>query len=347
MGEILKYTAMVLTPLFLILAGSFLWSWSLKRKVAQKTEELGIEIEVRKRTEELLRESEEKYRSMMESMDACVYICSPVFRVEYMNSAMIRRTGQDAIGEPCHKAIHSLEEKCPWCNHEKIQKGGTCSKEIVSPKDNRSYHASSSPIYHVDGSISKMSIYTDITERRQAVEEYARLSAVIEQAAETVVVMVPDGTIQYINPATENIIGYKREEVIGKNAFLTENGIYDSQFYQEVWKTVSRGDSWTGHLTYKKKDGTPCEFWQTVSPIYDKSGNIINLASIGRDITNELRLESALMHAQKMEAIGTLAGGIAHDFNNILALYYCAAGYFQQYHPVTTLYTLLLKQEYC
>jgi len=69
----------------------------------------------RKRAEEALRESEEKYRSMMEAMDDEVYICSPDFRIEYTNPAMTRRIGYDATGEPCHKAIHGRDEKCPWC----------------------------------------------------------------------------------------------------------------------------------------------------------------------------------------------------------------------------------------
>ncbi|NQT17961.1 MAG: GAF domain-containing protein, partial [Planctomycetes bacterium] len=73
------------------------------------------DITARKQAEEELRESEEKYRSMMESMKAAVYICSPDFRVEYMNPAMIKRTGRDATGEVCHKAIQNLDERCPGC----------------------------------------------------------------------------------------------------------------------------------------------------------------------------------------------------------------------------------------
>ncbi len=130
-----------------------------------------------KQSEEVLRENEEKYRTMMEAMVDPVYICSPDFRVAYMNPAMIRRTGRDATGEVCHKAINDLEEKCPFCVHDRVQQGEHVEDEILSPKDGRFYRVSHSPVAHRDGSVSKMTIYRDITQHKRvekALEE-ARL----------------------------------------------------------------------------------------------------------------------------------------------------------------------------
>ncbi|MCP3928475.1 MAG: PAS domain S-box protein, partial [Bacteroidetes bacterium] len=59
----------------------------------------------KKKASELL-ESEEKYRSIMDSMVDATYICSSNYRIEYMNPAMILRTGYDATGEICYKVIH-------------------------------------------------------------------------------------------------------------------------------------------------------------------------------------------------------------------------------------------------
>ena len=126
-----------------------------------------LDISDRKQAEEALQESEEKYRSMMEAMIEPIYICSQDFRVEYMNPAMIRRTGRDATGEFCFKALHDLDEKCPWCMHDKAQQSEYLELEIVSPKDNRSYYISQSPVAHRDGSVSKLTIFRDITEMRK------------------------------------------------------------------------------------------------------------------------------------------------------------------------------------
>jgi len=75
-----------------------------KEGLEAANEHLKQEIEEHKQTKEALRESEEKYRSMMESMNDPAYICSPDYRVEYLNPAMVKRTGRDAIGEVCGQA---------------------------------------------------------------------------------------------------------------------------------------------------------------------------------------------------------------------------------------------------
>jgi len=130
-------------------------------------EALVVDITDRMQADEALRESEEKYRSMMEAMNDMAYICSSDFHIEYMNPAMTKEIGREAVGESCHKMIHGLDEKCPWCVHEKVMRGGNISIEIVSPKDGKTFNISNSPIFHTNGSISNLSIFRDITETKK------------------------------------------------------------------------------------------------------------------------------------------------------------------------------------
>ncbi len=122
------------------------------------------DITERKNLETALKESEVKYRSMMEAMEDTTYICSSDYRIEYLNPTMIKRIGRNAVGDSCYKAVHGLDEKCPWCTHQKVMNGEHVKTEIVTPKDEKTYHVSSSPIFHTDGSISNLSVFYDLTE---------------------------------------------------------------------------------------------------------------------------------------------------------------------------------------
>jgi len=128
------------------------------------------DITERKKIEQALCESEEKYRLMMESMKNESYICSSELRIEYMNPAMIKRVGRDATGENCYKAIYDQDRKCSWCIFDQIEKKKYVEYEIAASKDNRSYSVSNSPLSHIDGTISKLTIFHDITEMKNMEE---------------------------------------------------------------------------------------------------------------------------------------------------------------------------------
>ena len=133
---------------------------------------LGVDGVVRdvteiKNAEKKLRASEQKFRSMMESMIDPVYIGSDDYRVEYMNPAMIKRCGRDATGEFCYQAMHDLDQPCSWCKHKKEFHGKYFESEVISPQDNHTYQCSHSPIVNGNGSISNMTIFRDVTELKK------------------------------------------------------------------------------------------------------------------------------------------------------------------------------------
>ncbi|MBU1537859.1 PAS domain S-box protein, partial [Myxococcota bacterium] len=160
----------------------------------------------------------------------------------------------------------------------------------------------------------------DITERKQAEEEQARLATAIEQSAEAVFITDTHFIIRYANPALERMSGFDRNELIGRHIRILANENHNESPYTEMFDSLTQGSVWSGRLFYLKKSGTSYEAEVTASPVRDKMGTIINYVSIHRDITREVQLERELRQAHKMEAIGTLAGGIAHDFNNILSV---------------------------
>ena len=125
------------------------------------------DISMRRKSEQALRVSEERYRSMLEAIEDAVYICSPEYKIEYMNPALIEKLGRDATGEQCFKAIFNQDEKCPWCVLGEIEENRSVESNIYNPKENRSYHVFNSLISHGDKPVSMMAILKDTTERHK------------------------------------------------------------------------------------------------------------------------------------------------------------------------------------
>jgi len=67
----------------------------------------------------------ERYRAMVETFDGFIYICSPDYRVEFMNQNLIERTGRNAVGELCFKALHDRDSMCEWCVNDRVFRGET------------------------------------------------------------------------------------------------------------------------------------------------------------------------------------------------------------------------------
>ena len=159
----------------------------------------------------------------------------------------------------------------------------------------------------------------EMTARKQVEESHTRLATAVEQAAEAVMITDANATILYVNPAFETTSGYTREEAIGQNPRILKSGKQDAEFYRRMWAVLTAGDVWSGHMINKRKDGTLYEEDSTISPVRDAAGQIVNFVAVKRDVTEQNKLESQMLRAQRLESIGTLAGGVAHDLNNALA----------------------------
>lgn len=158
----------------------------------------------------------------------------------------------------------------------------------------------------------------DVSDRLESEKKTLVLSRAIEQSAEAVVITDTRGTIEYVNPAFEQITGYSVQEAIGQNPRVLKSGRHDPEFYKRLWNTIANGKDWRGRIINRHKDGHLIEEEVTLSPVRDADGRIAHYVAVKRDVTREVQLEEQLRQSQKMEAIGQLAGGVAHDFNNLL-----------------------------
>ena len=269
------------------------------------------DLTFRKQIEEKLRESEEKYRSMMEAMKDPTYICSPDFRVEYMNPAMVKRTGRDAIGEPCYKVINELDEKCPWCVHNKVQQGESLKTETTSPKDSRSYNISNSPIFHQDGSISKMTIYRDITEYKQAEEALRYFQKAIDSASDAIGMSTPEGKHYYQNKVFTELFGLTIKETDGEQG--PPSTVYSNKKTgREVFETIMEGGSWTGEVKMLDKNRKEIDVFLRAYSIKNKKGNVVGLVGVHTDIASRKQAEEALRESEKLHKKAQSVAHIGH-----------------------------------
>lgn len=289
------------------------------------TERKRIENALRK-SEEMLRESEELYRSVVENMQDVYYRTDKDGFITMLSPSASRFYGaplEELLGKNMADFWMYPNQRAEML--EKIRRDGVVRdyEVAIRGRDGSPISVAVTTSFRKDkeGNILGVDgVARDITQRKRAAEEHTLLVRAIEQVGEAIIITDAGWNIQFANPAFERLTGYSRAESVGMHTRVLKSDKHDKSFYKNVRDTLSRGETWSGRITNKKKNGVRYYAEATGSAIRDSSGAISNFISIHRDITRELQLENQLRQSQKMEALGTLAGGIAHDFNNILGI---------------------------
>lgn len=125
----------------------------------------------------------------------------------------------------------------------------------------------------------------DVTAEMLEAEEKKILLRAVEQSQVSIIITDINGKIEYVNPKFEEVTGYPIDEVLGKNPNILKSGLdYDTK-YEELWKTISSGKTWSGTLHNKKKDGQLFYESTIISPIADEAGRIRYFVAVKEDIT--------------------------------------------------------------
>jgi len=129
--------------------------------------EIGIDITERRAAEQALQLERNKLLSILNSMREVVYIVNPQNEIEYTNPTFENEFGTIVPGRKCYQHLHDRMEPCPWCKIPEVLAGKSVMSEWISPANGRVYDVFDSPLVNHDGSISKLKIMHDVTERKR------------------------------------------------------------------------------------------------------------------------------------------------------------------------------------
>ena len=288
---------------------------NLRIELEKKNAQLSREIEDRKAAENALRVERDNFFNILENLPDGIYIVDQNYKVQYVNSALKEEFGL-AEGQACFEYFHGREDVCPWCQNPKVFAGETVRWQWQSEKSQKIYDLIDTPLKNPDGSVWKLEIFRDITDRVNTEEALAEKSSyldnILRSATENAIVTTDlDFRITYFNPLAEKIFGFSQEQAIGKLIReIRPVEVADDRFQQGLKNIRVQGEH--RYDTVLEIDGKPRQISSRLSGIIGPKGKLIGYARFSRDTTDKKRAEEALRDLAVMEERQRLARDL-HD----------------------------------
>lgn len=238
--------------------------------------------------------------AILEAFDDGIYVMNEDLIVEYMNPSMIADFG-DGVGKKCHQVLNQTEEKCPWCRSNEIFAGNKINREIYVPLVDKTYYLTEIPFENQDGSISKLSIYRDISERKRR-EEKLRASEenfknLFEHVACGVFISSKEGKFLNANRALLDMLGYESSDEFLK-IDITKDLYVRPEDREKFIEMIERDGRVIDYdVEFKRKDGRTLPVLLTGHARYDKNGNVIGYEGLNVDISQRKLMERQLKEA--------------------------------------------------
>jgi two-component system, NtrC family, sensor kinase len=157
-----------------------------------------------------------------------------------------------------------------------------------------------SPVFDSKGMVTgAVTIARDVTQRKQEREQTHLQTAALEAAANAIVIVDPQGCINWVNPAFTRLTGYRADEVIGQNPRILKSGVHEESYYRDLWQTILSGSVWQGEITNRNKDGSLYTEGMTITPVLDSADQISHFIAIKQDISERKRTEENLKASEE------------------------------------------------
>jgi PAS domain S-box-containing protein len=286
----------------------------------------------RKRAEDAVRESAERYRTLLEEAPFAMQVFDPDGTLRSVNQAWERMWGArreevlgrlGALEDPRLEVIRPLVRRA--LDGERVE-----IPETEIPGSGRTVRGHAFRLAKGGRQGDVILILEDVTSERHTQEALRFQAMLLDQISDYIVAAGMDGRVTYVNAALCGALGRTADELVGRSTMEVFPEVTDDTSNREVLEAAIADHQWSGTRTLLGADGAARKLDLRIKVVPDGSGQPGALFAIGRDMTEQWessrekqKLEQQLLQAQKMEAIGRLAGGVAHDFNNIITGIQC------------------------
>ena len=291
-----------------------------------------------RRVQEVLRESEEKYRTVLQSIEELYYYeVDLAGNLAISNDSMSKILGyskEELIGMNNRQYMDEETAKKVYQTFNQVYRTGAPAKAFdwaLIRKDGAKRILETSVSLMCDSKGRPTGFYgvgRDITERkkaeailRESEEKYRTTLHSIEEGYYEVDLA---GNLAFFNDALAKFSGYCKDELMGMNnrQFMTEEAAKKVfQVFSEVYRTGEPANPFDWEMI--RKDGTKRFIEASASLIHDSKNQPVGFRGIARDVTDRKQIEEQakihqqqLMQAGKMVALGTLVSSVAHEINN-------------------------------
>ena len=292
--------------------GKVLSSWANIRLADHSYIGIGIDIRQRRRFENRLRESEERYRTLVELSPDAISV-DKEGTVQFVNPAAVKLLGaekaEDLIGRPTLDFVHPdykprAQELLTTIRTQRVPLPPEEEKIIRLDGNVLDVEAAGMPIPFKGGPATQIVIH-DITERKRAEERLRRSAWQLQQQAEllnlahdTIIVHDMDGRITFWNHGAEQTCGWTREEALGMVSHELLKTRFPHNLMEITAMLLSQG-RWDGELTHTTRSGEPIIVSSRWALQRDESGQPAAILVIDRDITRQKKAEEATSEARR------------------------------------------------